>query len=352
MGIWQLINYWNAKDVTAISYETFHKEEKDVYPSIGLCFANSLIDEKLNQYAIKVQPGSNAHMYTMRELYSFFLAGEYWNPDMLQIDYDDVTKNIDDYVLSYEIVTTKFETIEIYNKETQANTHKSQIQPKEIGKRKQGNVIPHFRKFSLFTTMKCVSVDIPFKKGMKFIEARIRFNNSIFNDGVRPTQSVDIICGDFFAFVPHYPKQFISKLLQGKRNWPVRNINKAKNYITELGMRDIEILQRRNKYKQPCVEDMIDDDDQILQWIAKLVGCKPPYWNSSLQLTSCVSQEQFKKAFRFQTLMMDDVESINLTHKLSCRRLEKIQFDVQDFEVEDNTSGPETIEFKFAFREF
>ena len=126
----------------------------------------------------------------------------------------------------------------------------------------------------------------------------------------------------------------------------------AKDYITEIGMRNIEILQRRNKYEKPCVEDMNDDDDKILQWITKLVGCKLPYWNSSLEQAICSRQEQLKKAFRFQMLMLDDVGSINFTHKLACRRLEKFQLDVQDFEVEEMTSEPATIEFKFVFREF
>lgn len=350
-AIWQFINYWNAEDVTAISYKTFHTAKIDVYPRIGLCFANTVIEEKLSQYAIKNQPGSYWRTTSMKERYSWFLAGEDWNPDMLQIDHDDVTKNIEDYVLAYEIGTTKWKTLKIYNKETQINSHNSEIQTqKRIDKRKHR--IPHFRELSLFSNLKCFSFDIPFQKGHKITGTRVRFNTSIFNEGVRPRRARNFITGDVLLYVPHYLNQLISKLLQGKRNWPVRNKNMAKHYITEFEMSGIEIHQQRNKFKEPCIEDMNNDDKQILQEIAKLVGCKPPYWNSSLQLTNCLKQEEFLKAYDVQADTVEDVRSMKLTHKLSCRGLEKIHFDVEDFEIEDKTLDPAAIEFKFSFMEF
>ena len=49
---WQLIHYLHGDDFTTVAYKTFHEDNIDVYPSIGLCFSNSLIDEKLMNYPI------------------------------------------------------------------------------------------------------------------------------------------------------------------------------------------------------------------------------------------------------------------------------------------------------------
>ena len=45
--IWQLIKYFHNDDLTAVSFKRFNQDEIDVYPSIGLCFQNVLIEENL-----------------------------------------------------------------------------------------------------------------------------------------------------------------------------------------------------------------------------------------------------------------------------------------------------------------
>jgi hypothetical protein len=99
-AIWQLLSYLNGEDMTVIHYKQFHQEEIDLYPSIGLCFSNVLIPEKLEKYGI-----SNI------EIYSRFLAGLEWNQTLLNIDYDDVSLNLEDYIDEIGIRFTDLELI-------------------------------------------------------------------------------------------------------------------------------------------------------------------------------------------------------------------------------------------------
>ena len=53
VAISQIQVYLENKDVTHISYNIFHQNEKDVYPNIGFCFSNVVIGEKLKKYGDK-----------------------------------------------------------------------------------------------------------------------------------------------------------------------------------------------------------------------------------------------------------------------------------------------------------
>ena len=52
-GVWQFLYYTHGKDVTAVAYKVYNEKEIVVYPSIGLCFSNVLIEEKLKRYQIQ-----------------------------------------------------------------------------------------------------------------------------------------------------------------------------------------------------------------------------------------------------------------------------------------------------------
>ena len=149
------------EDVTSVSYKVFNKDEANVYPSMGLCFSNVIIDEKIEEYGIMDPFYSNWSTMAPRELYNGFLAGGYWNQDMLKLDYDYISKNIADYVLSYRLDTTHFYDFkEIYNVSIPESANKF---PGEVMKRssttKEGIKVPYIRDGSFMNT-KCVLIDI------------------------------------------------------------------------------------------------------------------------------------------------------------------------------------------------
>ena len=77
------------EDVARIEFQEFNSNEDNIYPSVTVCFPNPLIEEKLKQYG----NGINVSSYTN------FLVGELWDERMASIDYDDVSVDIEKYLL-------------------------------------------------------------------------------------------------------------------------------------------------------------------------------------------------------------------------------------------------------------
>ena len=79
------------EDVVRIEFEEFNSEIDNIYPTISLCFPSPLSEDKLANY------GEGITVST----YSSFITGESgsWDDRMAQIDYDDVSLNIEDYFL-------------------------------------------------------------------------------------------------------------------------------------------------------------------------------------------------------------------------------------------------------------
>ena len=72
-----------------------------------MCFANSILEENLMNYQFTDPTRSNWNFSNPKHLYSYFLGGQYWDKDMLLIDYDDVSKNIAEYIQFYWIETAE-----------------------------------------------------------------------------------------------------------------------------------------------------------------------------------------------------------------------------------------------------
>ena len=322
--LWQLSNYINGEDMTVVEYKKFNNKEIDRYPSFGLCLTNGLIERKLNAFGANVQA------------YGAFLAGMFWNEDMLLIDYNKVSLDFDDFIVSYGVMNNKWDEIPTY---VSANVNDSTIVKK-----------PGFKEFSLFG-VKCFTIDIPFKKDQKLLNAYIVLKTEIFPLGIRPPFGNNPLLDNMFVVVPHYSKQFYTQVNVGQTKWPVRDINSSKSYMMEFNVRNVEIFERRNKYKEPCLEDVPPHDDQIQQWVLDKVGCKPPYWNSISEMALCTKFSEMEAAAQLIfSAVFGDLESANYTKTLPCRTLEKVQYDVRDIDLgHENVS---TVRLIFNLREY
>jgi hypothetical protein len=355
-SIWQLNNYMNGEDLTVVSYRTFHQDEIDVYPSIGLCFSNALVKEKLNNYQITDPKRSNWSISSLKDLYSYFLAGKYWDQDMLLIDYDDASKNIGDYVIRYDIMTGEGKLNTIYDA-TGQSIYNAGTETREIDKmRMKRQIIPLFMELS-FWAMKCVSFDIPFLVNQRVLGAVVEFKPGVFNHGIRPHNGHDNIKDDQFVFAPHYPKQLIKSLLQAETKWPVQAKNKYGVHLTRFNIRAVEIVQRRNKYWKPCTEGTPENDQEIIQWVIKKIGCKAPFWNSTSEMPLCLTKKDLQKTTELLfKVMQGDIKLLNYTRELPCRGLEKYQFEFTDIELKEDeyeiTNSTPMVRLEISFKDF
>ena len=152
--IWQLWSYVNGDDITVVGYKKFNEEEIDLYPSVSVCFTMALDEEKLGQYGINLN----------RQTYALFLGGELWSQEMLQIPYDNVTFNFDDYIVSYGVTTNYWVPVTFYD----ASNRKDGVVEK-----------PHFEEVSLFG-IKCFTLNVPFVEDQKLQNSFVRFKTDIF----------------------------------------------------------------------------------------------------------------------------------------------------------------------------
>ena len=83
--------YVQNHDITKIGNKKYHFTSKDVYPSISICFGDVLDSKKLEAR------GTNKTSYTS------FLQGKIWSKLLLDINFEDVTIDLEDYLLAIEI---------------------------------------------------------------------------------------------------------------------------------------------------------------------------------------------------------------------------------------------------------
>ena len=75
--------------MSEISFVNFNEDEESIYPQVSLCFDAPFSDDKLKE----VDVGINSSLYEQ------FLKGEIWDDRLANLDIENVTLTLEDYVL-------------------------------------------------------------------------------------------------------------------------------------------------------------------------------------------------------------------------------------------------------------
>lgn len=313
--IWCAYKYSLDCDVTLVDFKKFHDDEKDIYPSVMLCFYNPFVNEKFENYGPEISSTT----------YKKFLQGENWSEKMTQVDYENVTIDINKYFLGYHVC---------YNSEEEDHRACNRLNKSTM---KDGWKPPYV---SLKTPyMKCFSVDVPFESKRSIIKLGIKLKTDIFPLATRPPEIMldsegDVIAG--FSVLFHYQKQLLRNINFLKSNWPTRTENSSKDYSMNFILQNIEINSQRNKWKDPCKEGAPDYDKHKYEHLMKhkRVGCRPPYWTSENNMTLCSNSYAMSRLsrmlFRLRTFISDHREN------LPCRKLTMLQFDYSEMDEHDS----------------
>ena len=84
-----IYEYTLDEDISRIEFKEFNSDEDHIYPTITMCFTNPLLEEKLIKYGKSI----NSKTYTD------FINGDLWDENMARIEYDDVSIDIESYLL-------------------------------------------------------------------------------------------------------------------------------------------------------------------------------------------------------------------------------------------------------------
>ena len=150
-----------------------------------MCFYNPFVNAKLRGYGKAINS----------TLYKSFLLGNIWSEEMSNIDYENVTININDYFLGYEIVYGNSTTI-TYDKFGENETI-------------NGWKLPHVELLAPY--VKCFTVDTPFEHKAVVRKLRIKIETEIFPLGIRPHRTTvwNTHNHNGFTILFYYPKQVI-----------------------------------------------------------------------------------------------------------------------------------------------
>ena len=168
--------------------------------------------------------------------YLNFLAGAYWQDNMMDIDFDNVTTRIEDYFL--EATIWSFYTLDLgWVEYKYLNKKIINSDPVYSGWSIQKSFMQKF--YTSFRTVDrtCFSFDIPNNLSDKIYTLELLFKNSIFPDGTRPATD------EGFEIKIHYPNQILTSNF-AKNSWKNRD-HLTGHYSMKFNLHNIMVMNRR-----------------------------------------------------------------------------------------------------------
>ena len=286
--------YLRNDDVTEINYKEYNADSQSPYPSFSFCL-------KLRPNLTQVNSMKDNSIEVNESQYLAFLMGNYWDEEMLNIDYEEVSESLQDYVMI-------------------ANTAGDFSNVESTGKIISGvkeSTLP-----SYYTIFRCLTFDMPNAKNEKIKFASIVLSNDIFPNGVIPTY--DKLVTNF-----HLPNEMLSKALATKWTWSLKN-NPGSNILQLLfTIKSLTIFRRRDKMNNHCIQ-YDDFDDNYKEAIIAKVGCKPPFWNSNHSYEKCrlAKEHQNISSYAFQGYSGNYATNKLITKQ--CTELKKLSYKYED----------------------
>ena len=144
--------YIQNESTSLVDYRVYHQSEKDIYPSLSLCFQGMGIydADKLNKiYGIK----------ETRE-YIEFMQGRVWKEDLLDVTYDDVTIDLKDYIENISLTVNSYFTDPVYTWKNDNVNGRFEVKPnhKNVSSNESGYTFPFYISFRQAIT-KCYTLD-------------------------------------------------------------------------------------------------------------------------------------------------------------------------------------------------
>ena len=160
--------------------------------------------------------------------------------------------------------------------------------------------------------------------------------NTVFPKGIRPVYSYfdgsnpDDGAG-FFIYL-HYPGQRFTSYYTIKYDWDSRG-NNTNDYYMKFDAKDVEVIRHRNKPTQRCFEDWQNYDQMIMDNVIREAGCRPPHWNTTLNLTLCSKSDEMQH-FKDQptTAKVQEFDP-------PCNVIERIQSDYFEDDYPNTSEG-------------
>ena len=253
-------DYFRNEDLCEVSFKKYNKGENHIYPSLSMCFASPFVEQKFTTF-------NNTEINSLT--YESYLLGRYEDEQMLTVNFEEVTIQLNDFLVGKAQVLGKGK----FDDSQEDRIAIENITTTSFGM--WGNI------------MKCFSFHVPYQKGSIVSFLHLTINKTVFPNGQIPSD------GKGFQLYFHYPQQFTRSWPSQKRYWPSRSTS-DNNYKMRLSLKNMEVLKRRYKNEEQC-EQRKDYDNMVSKYITDSVKCKPPYWTSDENTTLCKNGQKLKE---------------------------------------------------------
>ena len=289
-------------DTTQLEYYQFHSHNGSIYPSISFClrFPITLKDDPWKQFINstnnRTRESTRKCIKNFRRQYRKFIEGNFFSKKFVTADYDNLTVDLYKYVKSYNLYLNGGKTVKWrYQNGTFKMTHAYILKEVYGGNDLKENLPDDFvttiESLSTYVsfrryTQKCFTFDTPWIPGEKIEMIDLKINPQVFQqkEGNIPLSSRK------FSIHYHFPHQKMTSLTK-PNGWVSEITRKTKDYARKHYIGNIEVLRRRNKDGNPCIEG--EYDDQITLMAAQEVGCKHPV--SKISYQNCSNKEDIEK---------------------------------------------------------
>ena len=248
-----MVGFWVYKfekndDVSVIEYKSFKSMTDGIYPEMSICISNPFLADKFENDRTNV---------SIVEYFQYLTGKGDYDDRYKELNFFGVTLNLFDY-LTHVVVGKTDSTYEPHNCTKKGScpflsTNNS------------------FNGFIRYVFYKCFSVGIQQNFTQNITEVILYFEPKL-GDTLQQMKNAGQWVATNVEFT--YPNQFVTVNPQFTKIWQTKNIRGATDWIV-IG--SIEVLKRRNKRKNPCVQDWMLYDDLVFNKHISSVECESPY---------------------------------------------------------------------------
>ena len=294
---WCYYEYFLDLDFSLVDHKDYDEDEDYPVPAISLCFSDPFIETNLQKFDPNITSLD----------YKNFLEGKIWNETMLEIDFESVTKNLDNYIEGYSVYWENSTAVTFFDVHSMKPPYKKPYLS--------------FVGFNFDILLKCYTAEIPVNVSNLLIKIR----TDIFPNGLRQN-----FIG--YSFMMHYPNQLLNSIDAMKNDWPNRQNKPNDSYFMLFKVRAVEVMVRRNTRNKRCNENWKNDDFEAFKQLLSESKCKTPYHHWHTSYPYCNSREKMAMV------------NLNWTRRRQfhppCQHVEKVLFDFEEYDQEElETSG-------------
>ena len=284
-----LVVYWiyafsQNEDLSVVEYRKYYETESDIFPTLTICLKNPIINEKFHKQVSEIN----------QTTYLQFLKGNYFNRHFLNINYENVTINMNEYVTGTWISWR--------NGSLDFGNHKKVLT--------RSYVVSRFNRF-----YNCYTLQVPHNEQIRSFTVFLKASVFTF---LNQTPNYDMMAAI------HYPNQFLATK-NIKHSIPKRHY--TDNFKMNFQVDGIEVIRRRNKANRRCFDDWKNYDKGILTKHIQKVGCRAPYHRFDPEIRLCSTKEEMKNVLWNQ--IKESYKNIP-----PCKAMTKLSYKYQEYSLE------------------